>query len=397
MSEVRPGLLLLGILLVAANLRAGITTVGPLAEDVSRELALTPTQVSLLITLPVVLFAVLSPLAPPVARKIGIRESLALALALLAVSIVLRSLPWWPALWLGTAGLGMAIAFMNVLLPPLVKRDFPNDVGRVTGYYASVQYGVAAISSALAVPIADNLVLGWRLAFGVWAGLALVALGLFLPLIYAAGKSTGTPSLQNDLGLASGTPVARVPWKSARGWAIASYSGLQALFYFAVLAWWPTIESLSGVSQEDAGAHQGIWQVVAIVASLLAGLMLHRLGDDVRPAVYVFAAPSILGVVGQLFLPQLSLLWIVLFGVGIGGTFVVSISLIGLRTVDSLQTAQLSAMVQAVGYSIAAFGPFATGGVAQLFGSWNAALYFLLFLQFVQLAIALFAGKPGHV
>lgn len=135
---VRRGLLLAGILLVAANLRASITTVGPLAENVSRELALVPTQVALLITMPVILFAVLSPLAPPLARRIGIEQALALALGILSVGIVLRSLPGWPALWLGTAGLGAAIAVINVFLPSLVKRDFPNDVWRVTGFYASV-------------------------------------------------------------------------------------------------------------------------------------------------------------------------------------------------------------------------------------------------------------------
>lgn len=124
--------------LVAANLRASITTVGPLAENVSRELALVPTQVALLITMPVILFAVLSPLAPPLARRIGIEQALALALGILSVGIVLRSLPGWPALWLGTAGLGAAIAVINVFLPSLVKRDFPNDVWRVTGFYASV-------------------------------------------------------------------------------------------------------------------------------------------------------------------------------------------------------------------------------------------------------------------
>lgn len=382
---------------MAANLRASITTVGPLAENVSRELALVPTQVALLITMPVVLFAVLSPLAPPLARRIGIEEALALALGILSVGIVLRSLPWWPALWLGTAGLGAAIAVINVLLPPLVKRDFPNDVGRVTGFYASVQYGMAALASAFAVPIADSSSLGWRLAFGVWAGLALVALGILLPLLAISSQSRTSQALTVSAEKALSQMAPTLPWKSKVGWAVAIYSGLQALFYFAVLAWWPTIEQLSGISQESAGIHQGLWQIVAIAASLLAGMLLHRLKEDARIAVITFATPVIVGIIGQIFWPTLSVVWIIFIGLGIGGTFVVSISLIGLRTVTTLQTAQLSAMVQTVGYSIAALGPFATGGLAQLVGSWDGALYFLLILQFGQLAIALFAAKPGKL
>lgn len=54
-------------------------------------------------------------------------------------------------------------------------------------------------------------------------------------------------------------------------------------------------------------------------------------------------------------------------------------------------------MVQTVGYSIDALGPFAAGGLAQLVGSWDVALYFLLTLQFGQLAIDLFAAKSGKL
>lgn len=393
----RSGLVLTGILLVATNLRASITTVGPLAEDVQKDLSLSATDTSFLITLPLLVFAVVSPLGPALARKLGIEQSLVFSLGVLAFSIVLRSLPWAPGLWIGTIGIGASIAMLNVLLPPWVKRDFPHDVGRVTGFYASAQSGMAALASAFAVPIAASSDAGWRLSFGVWSGLALISLGLLIPIMKSSTKCQGKNlALPRVLTEAHGTGL-RVPWKSRLGWAVALYSGLQALFYFTVLTWWPTIERENGFSQAVAGFHQGIWQVVGIAASLLAGMFLHRIGSDARAGVLVFAAPVVVGIAGQLLWPLFSLFWVVLIGLGIGGTFVVSISLIGLRTQHPLQTAQLSALVQVVGYSVAAVGPVVAGALAQVSGTWASALIFLLTLQVIQILIALYAAKPGTI
>ncbi|MGY4646445.1 hypothetical protein [Mycobacterium sp. URHB0021] len=56
-----------------------------------------------------------------------------MALALLTVGILARSLPFTPALWGGTVVLGVAIAAINVALPALLKRDFPSRAGPLTG------------------------------------------------------------------------------------------------------------------------------------------------------------------------------------------------------------------------------------------------------------------------
>src|SRR5699024_12247940 len=92
---------------------------------------------SALVGLPLICFAVFSPIAPRVASRFGLERTLDAALLILAAGIVLRSVPWLPLLWLGTVMLGMAIALANVLLPSLLKRDVPQDAGRYhSGYYA---------------------------------------------------------------------------------------------------------------------------------------------------------------------------------------------------------------------------------------------------------------------
>jgi len=42
-----------------------------------------------------------------------------------------------------------------VILPSLIKRDFPTKVGLLTGAYATVMGGVAAVASGVAVPISQ--------------------------------------------------------------------------------------------------------------------------------------------------------------------------------------------------------------------------------------------------
>jgi CP family cyanate transporter-like MFS transporter len=126
-------LLIVGILLVAANLRAAITVVGPLLGDVRGDLYISAAAASALISLPVLCFAVFSPITAPIANRLGMERTLGLALALLTVGILARSAPYTPALWTGTVVLGIAIAAMNVVLPALLKRDFPSRAGRLTG------------------------------------------------------------------------------------------------------------------------------------------------------------------------------------------------------------------------------------------------------------------------
>nr|WP_241972096.1 MFS transporter [Serratia odorifera] len=177
----RPLLLIVGIMLVAANLRAALTSVGPLLEQIQQQLTLSATAAGLLNSLPLILFALLSPVTPALAQRIGIERTLGLALLMLVLGIALRSQPPTSLLWLGSGLIGAAIAFANVLLPTLVKRDFPQRAAAMISAYAAVMSLVAAIASGMAVPLAalhDN---GWRFSLLCWGLPALLALLVWLP------------------------------------------------------------------------------------------------------------------------------------------------------------------------------------------------------------------------
>lgn len=176
-------LLLVGILLISANLRASITAVGPIVSDIQQSYGLSGTLTGLLTTLPLLAFALISPLAPRMAQRISMENTLFAAMVVLTGAIIIRSLPSVAALFAGTVLLGMAIAVANVLLPSLIKRDFSTKVGVMTGLYSVVMNLGAAFASGLSIPIAEELNFGWQGMLICWAALALISTMVWLPQI----------------------------------------------------------------------------------------------------------------------------------------------------------------------------------------------------------------------
>ena len=382
----RSALLLVGILLIAANLRAAITAVGPVVDDIRGDLSISGATASVLVSVPLVAFAVVSPVAPVLARHLGIERALGLAVAVLGVATVVRSLPSMVALWTGTAFLGIAVAVINVVLPSLVKRDYPHQVGQITGLYSSVQGAAAALASGFAVPIAGLTQHGWRLALGLWAGLAVIALAVFLPQL----RRRSVP------GTTAGGPAApapsRSPWGTPLAWQVTLFMGMQSTVYYTLITWWPSVEQAHGTSAAAAGWHLFALQVAGLLANLATARLLPRLRDQ-RLLALGGTGLFVLGIGGQLAAPDASLLWIVLAGAGGGVCIVLALSLFGLRTSDHRQAAALSGMAQSVGYALAAVGPVLLGALHDATGSWTAPLVVLLGVLAAQAAAGALAGR----
>lgn len=153
--------LIAGILMIATTLRVTFTGAAPLLDTIRSAYSLTTAQTGLLTTLPLLAFALISPLAAPVARRFGMERSLFAALLLICAGIAIRSLPSPYLLFGGTAIIGGGIALGNVLLPGLIKRDFPHSVARLTGAYSLTMGAAAALGSAMVVPLALNG-FGWQ-------------------------------------------------------------------------------------------------------------------------------------------------------------------------------------------------------------------------------------------
>ncbi|RTR28231.1 CynX/NimT family MFS transporter [Shewanella atlantica] len=362
--STQSGLLIAGILLIAANLRAPITGVAPLLSMLSESLQLSTTQAGLLTTLPLLAFAIVSPIASYLAKEYGLEPSIMGALSIIALGILIRSSGSVTALYLGTVILGCGIAIGNVLLPSLLKRDFPARIATFTAVYALTMGVGSAIGSAVAVPLAQFHDNGWAFSMGSFIVIPLLSMALWLPQM----RNHTQPS-EDTRGLPRGGKV----WRSPLAWQVTFFLGFNSFISYIIIGWLPTILIDAGYSASQAGAMHGLLQLSTAIPGLLLIPVLGRLKDQ-RGLAFSVSAAAMLSILGLLYLPQLAMLWTVIFGFGAGAGLILGLSFISLRTDNPHQAAALSGMSQSVGYLLAATGPALVGSIYSVTNSWETPL-----------------------
>ena len=386
--QLRVALSVLAIVLLAANLRSALTVVPPLIGQIRTDTGISNGVAGLLTALPLLAFGVLSPLAPRLARRFGTERALLASLLVLAGGVLLRSAGSVAALFLGTAVLGAAITFGNVLLPGLVKKRFPARTGLMTAVYTTVLGVSAALATGASFPIANQTGLGWRGSLALWAVPALVAAVAWLPQIRghsSAGASART--LRRVGGL----------WRSALAWQVTLFMGLQALAYYVALTWLPEILREEGMGAGRAGWMLALAQAVGIATMFLAPVLAGR----TRSQYGVVTASVALAGAGTLGLliagSTATVLWVVLLGLSQGACFSLALTFFALRAPDPEHAAALSGMAQSVGYLLAAPGPFLFGLLRDATGSWTIPLTLLLAITVCLLLVGLGAARDAHV
>jgi CP family cyanate transporter-like MFS transporter len=370
----------LAIVIVAVNLRPAVAGVGPVLPDLRAGLPLSGAAAGVLTTLPVLCFGLLATAAPRLARRFGIEPVLTGAMGALAVGVLGRALDGPAALFAGTVVAGGAIAVANVLLPPLVKRDFPDRTGLMMGVYTMAVTGAAAAAAGLAVPIA-SAGLGWRGALGVWAVPAAVALVAWLPRLRGHTRPPASPT--------AGRSLLRDPL----AWQVTVFFGLQSLSFYAMLGWLPSMYRDFGMSPAEAGFLLSLLGLVQIPVSLVLPGLAGRARNQVGYAVCGTALIGT-GTAGVLLAPMAApYLWITLAGLGQGACFALGLNLFVLRTRRMSDTARVSAMAQSVGYTICAAGPLLVGVLHEVSGSWTVPLTLLVALVVPQLVCGALAGR----
>ncbi len=356
-------LLIAGILMIATTLRVTFTGAAPLLETIRSDYGLSTAQTGLLTTLPLLAFALVSPLAAGIARRFGMERSLFAAMLLICAGIALRSLPSAALLFAGTAIIGCGIALGNVLLPGLIKRDFSQHVARLTGAYSLTMGAAAALGSALVVPLALHG-FGWRGALLMLMLFPLLAFLIWLP----QWRTTRSANLSSSRALHE-----RGIWRSPLAWQVTLFLGLNSLIYYVIIGWLPTILISHGYSEAQAGSLHGLLQLATAAPGLAIPLILHRFNDQRWIAALVSLLCAV-GAAGLWFVPGQAIIWTLLFGFGSGATMILGLTFIGLRASSAHQAAALSGMAQSVGYLLAACGPPVMGKLHDASGSWYLPL-----------------------
>ncbi|WP_435796182.1 MFS transporter [Micromonospora chersina] len=392
-APARGGLLVLvGMLLVAVNLRAAVTSLGALLDEIRDGLGLSGTMAGLVTTLPTIAFAGLGALTPWLVRRWAAARVLVVAMLALTVGQVLRVVTDSAAVFVLTSALALAgIAVANILLPMLVKQHFPHRTGLVTGAYTMALTVGTTVAAASAVPVAHAFG-SWRAGLGVWAGLAAVAVLPWVPLALRAraARRAATPAVA-----AAGTARVR-PARTRLGWAMAVYFGAQSLSGYAIMGWLAQLFRDAGYAPEAAGLLLAGVTALGVPVALMMPTLAGRL-PTLRPLVLSLTAFSAAAYVGLALAPHgLAPLWVLLLALG-QGAFPLILTTIGLRARTAEGTVALSAFAQSTGYVIAALGPLLVGILYEATGGWTAPIGFLLVALAVQTAAGMVIARPRHI
>ncbi|WP_408897429.1 MFS transporter [Nocardioides sp. R1-1] len=388
-SRVQRLLVVLGIVVLAFNLRPAASSVGPLLAEIRAGVPLGDAEAGLLTTLPVVCFAVVGGIAPRLASWVGVHRVSLVGLVLLAGCLWARGHvhQGWLFLVLSFAALAGAAA-ANVLMPSLVKLHFPGQVGLLTAVYTTSMAVGLTLSSALSVPIAGigGEGVDYAQGLGAWAVTAAIAI---LPWIGLVGHDLHEGRRTRALGVGSMV-------RTRLGWAMAVAFGLQSLQAYAVFGWFAQMCRDAGYSAETAGILLGIVTGASIPLSVLIPILAGRLRDQ-RWLLTALMVCYPIGYVGFLLDPRpLGWLWALAIGIGCS-TFPLILTLIGLRSRTAQGTAALSGFTQSAGYLLAAVGPFGVGVLHAATGTWTVSILVLLALCLPLYLCGLYATRSRFI
>lgn len=381
-------LFIIAIIFLAFNLRPAITSIGPIIGIIRDDLELSNWTVGFITSLPLLAFAVMSPIAPRIANRTGNERALLYGLLLLLLGIIVRSIPFIPLLFIGTTLIGIGIAMVNVILPSLIKGSFPTKIGLMTGLYTTSMSIFAAIGSGVSFPITEKLQFNWEVSLLSWGLIAIVGIIIWMFAMKTKGE---------DKDIQLHEPSAKKMLRSSIAWQVTAFMGLQSFLFYVTISWLPEILIADGYEATTAGWFVAYMQFISLPATFLTPIVAGRLKDQ-RVVVYVFGTCAIFGYAGLLYHPTflLTVLSITLIGFALGASISLALALLGLRTKNARQAGELSGMAQSFGYLLASIGPILIGFLFDISGLWFSSIIALIVVTVIMIAFGVGASRDKY-
>lgn len=383
------GLILLGVILIAANLRLTVSATGALLDQLGAGLHLSSAVQSLLTAIWPLAFAVGGISGSWLARRYTAGTVIAAALAALTAGQIVHSVHDTAALVAGSVLAGLGIALANVLLPVVVRQYFPDRVGQVTGLYAMVLAGGSAVAALVSVPVA-NAFHAVDAGLAVWVIPAVIGLAAWFA---ARPQRAAHPSNAAEAtAVAAHLPLRQVA-RHPLAWALAALFGLQSVGAYVIMGWLPSVLGSAGMSHIAAGAVLSVIFFINIPISYLVPHLGARMKDQ-RPMLLGLTAASLVGFIGLIAAPaSLIWLWVLFFSFGMA-TFPLVLALFPLRGGTPHGTAALSTFSQSLGYLLAAVVPLTFGVLHDATGSWTVPLLVVVVVTALQGVVGSYVASP---
>ncbi|MBP1040546.1 MFS transporter [Vagococcus sp. BWB3-3] len=387
-SKKQSWLLVLGVLIMAANLRAPLTSISPLVGLIGNDLGLSLGTTGMITTTPLLAFAIFSTIAPMTERRFGMERVIFASLILLASGIFLRSQGSQWTLFTGTIIIGIGIAHCNVLVPSLVKRDFKQNPGLLTGLYSVTMNTFGALASGISLPLVTTFGLTWQSSLRIWGILTILALAIWSPQL----KSHSTIKIETGFKEKNNLLTSVLAWK------ISIFMGLQSLFFYVTIAWLPQILLSKGIGEEVSGVMLAVMQLFLVPTTFVVSIIAGRVKEQVNLTLLGIGI-LLTGVLGISFFHSVALNFVAvsLIGAGCGFCFSLAMMFFNLRTRTASEAAQLSGMAQSIGYFLASIGPFLFGVMYEKSQSWTSTYVSLIGLCLILLLVGIASAKEGKV
>jgi CP family cyanate transporter-like MFS transporter len=377
----------LGIIFVSFNLRAPITSVGPIIDLIQTEYSLSNSMAGFITTVPLLAFAIFSPFVAKINHKFGHGLTMSGGLIFIIIGELVRSYTGVFGLFIGTIFIGLGIAIGNVLIPSVIKHKFKKNVGNIISIYITSMCISAALGAGVSIP-ATNL-FGWNASLAMWGILAFTALLIWLPQL----KRSEEYNNSDDLAIQEAM-ISKSIWKSPLAWWVTLYMGTQSLLFYTLIAWIPSIIIFKGLDSHFAGMMVLFFQLVGLPATLLVPIIANKIKHQKLIAT-IIALNYLLGMILFLFATSSFeiIISMVFIGIGMGGSISLAIGFITLRTPHSKKAAELSGMSQSAGYLLAAVGPILLGFMFDITKSWTSSIIVLIVAVVLLTLFGLKAGR----
>lgn len=381
MKEYNKKYIFISIVLMAFCLRIASTGIGSLLPVIQQEYSMSGGSAGLITTISLFVFALVSPAAGKLGHRFGEGKILCGGIVLIFFGTLVRSLAGHIGIFLGTAILSAGIALGNVLMPAVIKKEYPEKVGLMSGIFTVAMAIASTLALALSVPLANIPLLGWKGSLAIWDILIAASLLVWLAL----------RSLQLDH---SAQQAGDKIWKKPLAWCVTLFFGITSMMFYVMISWLPTILQESGMSGSAAGMMTSIFQLVGLPVSLLAPMWAGKCRDQ-RRILGISSVVNILGIIGFIVADDLSIriACVILLGLSNGCNFSMALALFGFRSSNAADAARLSSFAQSLGYGIAATGPLVVGWLHDLIPNWRINLLYVLAFALVAMVAGLKAGE----
>ncbi|EAI9064888.1 MFS transporter [Campylobacter lari] len=356
---------ILVVITLALNLRAPITSIGPMVEYIQEYYKINSALAGMLTTLPLIAFGLISFFVAYFSQI----KALFFALCLIVFGEFIRSYGGNIGLFSGVFLIGAGIAIANVLLPSFVKEKFTKNAYKIMGLYGSI-IGLSSIAGvALSLPLLKIFEAPQAMFF--WVVLALIALIFYFP--HLKNKRLLRPKKKNinKINL----------FLNLTAWKVTIVMGLQSFLSYSLFAWLSVMISEKGFGIDFGSNVLLLSQIIGMPVAFLLPIVLGKLRAHAKGFVIIILGfLYVLSFILVFFcdVKLILLLAAIFLGFASSGVFTISLLFIAIKSSTSFIAAKLSAMSQGIGYLIAAQAPWIIGMLHDSFGNFTLGFIMLI-------------------